>query len=1301
MNDDPLQETGTYLAKPPGSTWTNQQWEAITGRGKDFLVKAGAGSGKTRVLVYRILQRIKDLDRPLDIDRLLVVTFTKAAASEMKQRLGTALKNALTEEPLNAHLRRQFLLLNRASISTVHSFCMELIKKYYYLHGFDPAFRILDETEAQLLQTDIMEELLEERYQNNGVHSPFYKLVDCYSGEKGDGPLQELLLHIYTMARGHLWPELWLNEIAKEFSSLHQNPAQNSWGSFLLVVFRRELESMEKRLQEALELTAKPGGPQPYRVNLEIERDMIHRALLACDISWEELVSSMHQITFEKLKRCRGQHFKEELKKKAISLRDSCKNDLYRLRSEICGRSLDEQLHQLRSLSPLLEEAAALVKEFKKRYSRIKYEKKSADFSDLEHYALQILSQSPPVSGEEIVPSKAALECRRNYEEILVDEYQDINRVQEAILNLVSRNTPFGNRFLVGDVRQSIYRFRQAEPELFLEKQAEFSKHPHKGKIIALTDNFRSRQQILSGVNFLFSQLMDKEVGEVSYTTHDYLHCGASYPSAASPIEVAFISRYETHDRKHLSLERGGSCDNDKINNTKFYEAEDPLEKGGLGEYEIEKNAKLEEEELESAALEGRYIAKRIKELMGKGKEEGLQIFDRATEKMRPASYRDMVILLRTSKNWASAIMEELQAAGLPVYAEIDTGYFNATEIEVMISLLHIIDNPLQDIPLASVLRSPLVGLDAHELSLIRLEAPRKSYYDALQNFCRSKITLENKERSGYEKTLQQKLCHFQEKLDYWRKLSRQGALADLIWQIYRDSGYYDFVGGMPGGTQRQANLRALYDRARRYEETTFRGLFRFMKFLEKMRKKGVDFGEPSALSEAEDVVRIMTVHKSKGMEFPVVFLAGLHKQFNLRNMSGNFLLHKDMGFGPRYVDAENRIVYPTLPWLAIRHRLRLELLAEEMRILYVAMTRAEERLLLVASTRDITRDASRWTQAAGENERILPAYYRTKASSYLDWIGPPLMRHHDGKELREITVTADELDSISIFPEEQEQSSWKIGIISPGDLKKEEIAENINSNSAGIQRAERGKRLKELQKMPTVGSWKAEIDRRLFWTYPHQEAVNCFAKLSVSELNRLTSLGLKGQDGLEPDSYRTYIGSLQQRPRFLKEKTLTATERGLAYHTVMQHLRLDPFPAEDTVGRQLQEMVEKELLTPAENEAVSEESIVAFLVSPLGKRMLKAKEIQREIPFTLSLPVGEEIIILQGVIDCILTEDDGLVIIDYKTDDISGVEEDELKKRFSNQLDYYKLAMEKILGKHVKEKYLYFFNKNLTLRLD
>lgn len=1301
-----------------GGNWTEKQWEAITGREKDFLVTAGAGSGKTRVLVHRILQRVKDRNHPLDIDRMLVVTFTKAAASEMKQRIGAALEEALSEEAYSAHLRRQFLLLNRATISTLHSFCLDLIKRYYYLRNLDPAFRMLDETEAQLLQAEIMEELLEERYQNNEPRSPFYKLVDCYSSEKGDEPLQDLLLRVYTMSRGHLWPELRLDEMLHEFSSFNRDSEQESWWSFLLDICRQELESMDGRLDEALELASKPGGPEPYHVNLKQEKELLQRALSACDKSWEEMVSSLHFITFERLKRCSGQQYDEELRNRVVSLRDSCKKDLSRLRSEISGRPLQEQLQELDALFPLLEELVDLVKEFGARYNNLKKERGSADFSDLEHYALQILCQ-PHASGKEIIPSEAALECRRNYEEVLVDEYQDINRVQEAILKLVSRPAPEGNQFLVGDVRQSIYRFRQAEPELFLEKQAEFSANPDRGKGIELTENFRSREQVLNGINYLFSQFMDKEVGEVNYNDRDYLRCGASYPPLNSSIEVALISR-----EGYAASEKSSDISREGEKTAKHDNYTEPEENPDYGKDLQTESAELDEdEELENAALEGRFIAKRIKELLGgekcKAEGGGLQLYDRDTGKMRPASYRDIVILLRSSKNWAPAIMEELQAAGIPVYVELDTGYFNATEIEVMLSLLHIIDNPLQDIPLAAVLRSPLVGLNADQLSAVRLEAPSKSYYEAVQQYCRNFPQV-----FEVENALGQKLLCFQEQLDSWRELSRKGSLAELIWQVYRESGYYDFVGGMPGGAQRQANLRALYDRARRYEESTFRGLFRFLKFLERIRKKGGDLGEARSLSESEDVVRIMTIHKSKGLEFPVVFMAGLHKRFNLRDLRGNFLLHKQMGFGPRYIDTENRITYPTLPWLAIRRRLRLELLAEEMRILYVAMTRAEEKLFLVASTRDISRDAGRWAEVAGKKERLLPSYYRAKANSFLDWIGPPLMSHPHGKTLRKAADVAKKLEldltSNGLEGRKAEQSSWEIDIISPGDLKKgKSDAEDSNTTykaaaeeldvedracedsiNVGLS-AEWKKYIKELEPLPVEEKGKKEIERRLNWSYPYQEAVNSFAKFSVSELSRMLSLGLKGEEGLEPSLHSAYSGSLQQRPRFLRKEALTFTEKGMAYHTVMQHLKLD-FPLEEeNVGEQLREMLQKELLTPIEQETVNEKKIFAFLSSTLGQRMYSAQEVLRETPFTLAIPMAEEQVILQGVIDCIIKEEDGLVLLDYKTDNISGIEEEELKKRFATQLGYYELAAERILGEKVKEKYLYFFHGNLILRME
>jgi ATP-dependent helicase/nuclease subunit A len=1280
-------------------------------------VTAGAGSGKTSVLVERILQRIMDREDPVEIDRLLVVTFTNAAAAEMKQRIGAALEKALQKNPRLAFLRRQLLLLNKAAISTVHSFCLQVIKRYYYLRDLDPSFRILEETEADLLQQEVLEEVLEAYYANEEAESPFYRLVDIYSSDRGDGALSALVMRLYSFSRSHLQPDLWLQKQAAAFAVEDAGELEKTpWVRETLLHCQGEIAGMLGRLQEALELAGRPEGPAPYIANLQEELAVLQQIGEAARHSWAELYEAMQLPVFGRLKPCRGENYSLFLKESVQQRRNECKKELQRLKEALFQRSLEEQAAELRSLAPLLQFLVEIVRVFAQRYRQAKEEKGALDFADLEHYALQILSLPDSAAGK-LLPSAAALKYREQFVEVLVDEYQDINPVQEAILTLISLPQPGGNSFMVGDVKQSIYRFRLAAPELFLEKYHAYTTGVLPGTCLALMHNFRSRREILAGVNYLFRQIMDEVVGEMEYDREVWLHYGAAYPVDCPAKPPATEGEEETPDPRavevlfitHATVEAGEDVAGEESGGENSALTGTAGEAGSLSQEEMLATEETAEEELDRAALEGRLMARRIKELLGAGGKEPFDVFDRETGGTRPATYRDIVILLRAARHWAIPILEELRQAGIPVYAELGTGYFEATEVEVMLSLLKVIDNPYQEIPLAAVLRSPLVGLNAEELARIRAAAPRANYYEALQVYCST-------EADHGPSALSARLSLFRQNLLRWQEEARQGSLAGLIWQIYRDTGYYDLTGGMPGGNQRQANLRALYDHARQYEATSLRGLFRFLRFIERLKERGGDLGVARALGEQEDVVRIITVHKSKGLEFPIVFVAGLSKQFNRQDLQRDFLLHKRLGFGPKYVDTALRLVYPTLPWLAINNRLNLELLAEEMRILYVALTRAREKLFLVATVKNIAAEVQRWAARSSSKEQLLPAYDRRRARSYLDWLGPALLRHPQAAVLR---AMPGEPGSVPCLAEE-EPSVWNVRIMTA----REVAAEPEEAAQDSELQINRFAEVARLETVPTRSEkWAGEIARHLAWRYPYRAAESFFAKASVSELQKLFAAGMEGENAREAPWLELSLSG-GPRPRFLGESRLTASERGTAYHTVMQHLQFSPPPDEANVSRQLEEMVRQEHLTVEEKETVDPAAIAAFFRTSLGERILQAARIRREIPFSLALPAaevypswpgdenakipgtgtlppGEEPVLIQGVIDCLAWEDDGLLLVDYKTDQTSGLTEEALRERYRLQLEYYARALETIWQERVKGRYLYFFNGQKIIAVE
>lgn len=1250
------------IIKPEGSQWTDDQWRAIVSSGQDILVAAAAGSGKTAVLVERIIKKILSKENPVDVDRLLVVTFTNASAAEMRNRVGEALEKALKEEPGSLHLRRQLSLLNRASISTIHSFCLEVIRKYYYLIDIDPGFRIADSTEAELLRDEVMEELFEEYYSDPG-NTVFFDLVDRFTNDRTDTELQNMIRKLFEFSRAHPTPNEWLRQIAAEYNVDERSLEETPYIPYLLADIALQIEGAKANLLQGLELTRVPGGPAPRAETIETDLEQIYRLLHAKDESWLALFEAMQTVTFKNAKPCKGDEFDELLLKQVTKLRDDAKKQIQKLKEDLFSRKPESYLQDIKEMQPSIGMLIQLVIEFGERFQKVKEEKGLVDFSDLEHYCLGILRKGDSNTSD-LMPSAAALEYRVQFEEVLVDEYQDTNMVQESILQLVTKDgEATGNLFMVGDVKQSIYRFRLAEPLLFLSKYKRFTQAGEETGIrIDLSKNFRSRAEILDGTNYLFKQLMGETVGEIIYDGDAELKLGASYPdSSYMAAEVLLI------DKK--------GQEEDSVS----YDHDDE----GEGQVVV-----FDQAELETAQLEARAMAKKIKEMIT----NQFQVYDRKLDRMRSITYRDVVILMR-SMPWASQIMEEFKQQGIPIYADLSTGYFDATEVSIMMSLLKVIDNPYQDIPLASVLRSPIVGLDAEELAVIRTYDKNSPYYEALQMYIREG----SQESESYHKV---RLFH--ENLEIWRTKARNGALSELIWQLYRDTYFYDFVGGMPGGKQRQANLRALYDRARQYEATSFRGLFRFLRFIERMQDRGDDLGTARALGEQEDVVRLMTIHKSKGLEFPVVFVAGLSKQFNMMDLNKQYLLDKELGFGSKYVNPKLRISYPTLPMLAIKKKMHLELIAEEMRVLYVALTRAKEKLYLIGTVKDLEKQIEKWQATLSNKEWLIADHTRAGAKSYLDWIGPALIRHRDCQALRGDESTKQLPNDLVNHP-----AKWEIRSIASSELHV--VDTEVQQRDEQIEQA-----IKEGIPVQIHTDHYSRITNQLTWSYPYQSASNKRSKQSVSEIKRQ-------RDQIDESSDTAFIpkfrSSIADRPRFMQQKSMTAAERGTAMHMVMQHVNLNEVINVETLREQIAWMVNHELLTSEQAEVIDIESIIGFFNTDIAERMMKAKEVRREVPFSVAIPANmaytdwsdeeQENVLIQGVIDCIFEDERGIVLIDYKTDTIKGrfkggFEEAKpvLEDRYRVQLELYSQAIEHIWKKPLTERYLYFFDGGYLLEL-
>lgn len=1370
------------IAKPEGSMWSDDQWKAIALSGDDMLVAAAAGSGKTAVLVERIIRKILDDSAGFSVDRLLVATFTKAAAAEMRGRIREALDRELDRDPDNEHIRRQLALLGRASITTLHSFCMEVIRRYYQLIPLDPGFRILNEHEADLMRQDLLEELFEEKYgeAEGDSESRFVRLADWFSGERTDDALYRLVQRLYDFSRSHSWPAHWLRETAAGFQVQDTEAlGQTPWVQSILADARLALNGAAGLLQQAREIAMQPGGPAPYVDNLDDDLRLVASLLEAIDISpWESLYGIFREASFGKLKSVRKDEVVPELQEQVKELRDNVKKIVNELKSALFGRPASEFLQELHTAAPLMMELSETVIAFGERYREAKAAKGMVDFNDLEHYCLHILRHPDSVPGH-MMPSDAAMEYREQFDEVLLDEYQDTNSVQEDIVRLISREMP-GNRFMVGDVKQSIYRFRLAEPGLFLDKYKTFSSDAstaQAGIRIDLARNFRSRMEVVDAVNLLFRQIMNESVAEIAYDERGELVCGASFP------EQEIQDGTNPYIPELLLIDRLGKGAEEQSEDSASEEDGAHLEVEAL--------------EMETAQLEARAIARRIREMTGESGKP-LMVYDKGLKSMRPAGYGDMVILLRSAMVWAPLIIEELRQEGIPAFGEQNKGYFQATEVEIILSLLQVIDNPRQDIPLASVLRSPILGLSEEEMAQVRLCA-KGTYYDALQaavalssvpsvmdsarpvGFVDGKWTpgveLEGlaEAAAGHELVvgsllsdappsaegqnieispeLGSKLGLFMDRLQRWRQEARQGSLSDLIWRIYSETGYLDWVGGLPGGKQRQGNLTALYDRAVQYEQdTASRGLFRFLTFISRLRERGGDLGTAGGTESQGNAVRLMTIHKSKGLEFPVVFVAGLSKNFNQQDLNSPFLMHKELGFGPKFVDEGMRVSYPTLPNLAIRRRSQLELLAEEMRVLYVALTRPKEKMILVGTVKHLPKKVTAWAQADFNPELLLPDYVLARGRSYLDWIGPAVIRHPSAGVLREKAGLSGETSSRVLG---EDRSQWIFSIETPESLAQGMTGIEEDTRADSDDRMNKLSALRKLEPIvPVAGiaegedkggdGQRAGIYERLSWSYRYETVSQISAKTSVTEMKKLLalqdspSLDLLQEQAVQRQSKENIGGDASftlnlRRPKFMESTKLTPAERGTVYHTIMQHMPLqrlegaaEPMPEiEDTIRY----LVEKEILTGEQAATVEAQEISGLFDCEVGKQLLTAEDVWREMPFSYALPAAEayqglafmdqisdqaaqaapdvqllqdETVLIQGVVDCLFRHNGRLVLLDYKTDRVvehrGGVTA--LAEQYRFQLDLYAKALEDILGEPIHEKWLYFFDEGHAVQL-
>lgn len=1381
------------------SHWTDEQWRAIIEKGDNLLVAAAAGSGKTSVLVERIIRRISDVNNAVGVDQLLVVTFTNAAAAEMRHRIGDALRQALDSDPTSAHLRKQLVLLQRATITTLHSFCLGLLRQYYFMVELDPGFRIADQMEAELLRQDVLEEKFEQWYESD---ESFAALADVMVESQDDEALMGLFMRLFDFSQSHPHPERWLKDAADMFANtqveeLHESP----WVVTLSGAISLELSALESQVKKAIALAEEPDGPGAYVPLLQQELSLINQAKCATEQGWNQLDDSMRSITFGRLPAVKDADplIKEQIQK----LRNGAKDKIKKLLEEYFTMTPEQYTADLQRMAPYMQTLARLVSEFKQAFRQAKQERALVDFSDLEHLALRILQQEQEDGS--FVPSAIAMQLQEQFAEVLVDEYQDINLVQETILQLVSRKETAevaANRFMVGDVKQSIYRFRLAEPNLFMQKYDSYETNQEKdpfapkeqdaplelkGKRIDLAANFRSRKEVVDAVNYIFRLVMTPRVGEITYDQAAELIGRASYPEI-EPEQLAV--------EVHL-IDRTG-FESEESNSGQVSERTSTNSIGSIDSYDTEVEAlPTLEEEASVAQLEARLIAKRIKEWLEPGVGgQPLLVFDKKTQGMRPLEYRDIVILLRATAGWGQAIADECKQAGIPIYVEQNQGYFSANEVDIIMSLLRVIDNPKQDIPLTAVLRSPLIGLSEEDLALIRVLTPTGPFYQAVEQYVMA-------EEEQLNRVVMAKLRRFYRMVQGWRTRGRRSSVAELLSDIYTETGYVDYVASLENGSQRQANLRALYDRAKQYEATSYRGLFRFLRFIDRMQEQENDLGEARTITESENVVRLMTIHKSKGLEFPVVFVAGMGKQFNQSDMKGRFLLHKDLGFGPQVADAVLRLRYPSLAFLGIRQRLKLEMLAEEMRVLYVALTRAREKLILVGSAKDLSKSAIAWCSQSTDKETLSDEDL-VQAKGYLDWIGRALVRHKNGEPLR--LLCPDTQDNSSI-PLVRDLSVWQFQFYQPSDLIA--ITEQSEHDEEVFSLLQKRKPVPD---HPHSEEWRDKIRSVLEWQYAPQVVSQVPAKWSVSQLksqavnltegvgkdgvkidwenDRLEThsqsvSGLESQTDMQsptrsvaegyshlnpnlekiaesPNSHRS---RLTKKPRFLADmdknreeinseiddikimtssdpatskvekrrklenKTrdekpiFTKAEVGTFTHLIMQNVELNRALDQANVTDQIEQMIARQMLTREQASVVDIASIARFFASDLGQRMQKATKVYRELPFTLAVPLrdirsrlladqtellltdsGDERVLVQGVIDCVIREENGgLTLIDYKTDRLPPNENEAaqlLRTRYNEQISLYTRALEESWKEPVTKRYLVAMAMGLAVPL-
>lgn len=1268
-----------------GMKFTPEQQRVIELHNSNILVSAAAGSGKTAVLVERIIRMICDGEHPADIDRLLIVTFTNAAAAEMRERIAAGITARLETDPGNEHIQKQSALLHNAQITTIDSFSLFLIRNHFNEIGLDPDFRVADEGEIKLLQQEVLAQLLEDAYAGQFVpETPeqFHACVEYFCPGGRESVLEQHILNLSRYAGSFPWPAEWLEERKNDYAAGDMEALVCSdYGQYLTERVNRTVEGCLEKLREVKRLCELPDGPYMYGELTEAEIEQLERLTSCKDL--EEQAAKVPAVTFARLPSKKDDSVDPAKRELAKAIRNSVKDTLSDLSESYFKTPLELAVEQGKACREPLRMLLDLVLEFDRRLLAAKQERHLIDFSDMEHYALQILLKREKVeetggTGTDhaetkyrIVPSDVAMEYRQYFQEILIDEYQDSNLVQEYLLSAISGEEEGRyNRFMVGDVKQSIYKFRLARPELFLEK---YDTYQETGDLcrIDLAKNFRSRIQVVDAVNDVFSRIMSREIGGIAYDDKAALYPGAVYPAQEDPAygsELLLIRKPEKGER----------------------------EESGIGEQHAEGAGVLVDYD-NVRQLEALAIAARIKQLKG-----SLKVMEKSTGELRPVRYSDMVILLRTTSGWDEEFKKILEQQGIPVYITSKTGYFGALEVQELLQFLRVLDNPRQDIPLFGVMQSVFGGFTQEEIAQIRSggeghSRKRMTLYEALKEVAQSGRTVEEGEEisagesAGEEAELSQKADTFLQRIGHYRDLTPFTSIRDLLQRILDDYDYLNYVTALPAGSKRRANVEMLLTKASAFEKTSYFGLFHFIRYMEQLEKYDVDYGEADTLDENADVVRIMSIHKSKGLEFPVVFVSGLSKRFNMQDANQSLIVDMDLGVAVDYVDSVRRIKNKTLRRAVLSAKMKEDNLAEELRVLYVALTRAREKLILTAV---LDKADEKWELAQMTGQERLTYLDFCEAGSYMDFLLP-------------------------ILP----KTGIAVKTLRTEDLAVEELGEQLRMGDRREQL-----RLIACGETPLTGD-PEENERKLMhlrerfaYQYPHPGLQKLYTKTTVSEL-KIAAMAEKDEAAFHTFEEKEVVPYI---PGFRREQEkVSGAVRGNAFHRVMELLdfmyvfvesglfekcpgdyetyrkRLDA----ERLKNRLEEFLQRETislrLTEEYAKAVSLPKILNFLEQELAYRMWRAQEqglLYREQPFVLGidakrldpdLPEGEKVLI-QGIIDVFFIEDGEIVLLDYKTDVIDSLEA--LWNRYNVQIQYYEEALTKLMQMPVKERILYSF---------